>query len=360
MTVTAAPPLSSPSKRLRAWIRVALRRMEALIERARGRARRRRRRYAACALLAALGGGGAYLATNQFGRSEARSSARGARAPAVLRAGAAPFSVRNGPITTVYDRSIYTLDYRDLSRELYSCAGKRCWELASAAWSPDGGKLALGVESIRYDVNALRVFDPVTKIDQILVRDYANDVSWSADGGRLAYVSDGTIKIVDVRPHGPVTVLSTGTGGHDSSPTWSPDGTRIAFSTKLDEVSSVSVIRLDGSDRMTLARHASSPAWSPQGSKIAYRTSCGIRLITPAGRDVTPSTPLSASARRACAGLGKPGVPLWSPDGRWLAIGTRYGIYKMTADGSRLIHWFTVPVWSARGRLARPGWQPVG
>jgi TolB protein len=64
--------------------------------------------------------------------------------------------------------------------------------------------------------------------------------------------------------------------GEDESPTWSPDGGRIAFSTGPvvpSVVSEVAVMNRDGSSRMTLTDHNGfdyQPVWSPDGTKIVF------------------------------------------------------------------------------------------
>ena len=106
---------------------------------------------------------------------------------------------------------------------------------------------------------------------------------------------------------------------------------------------SVYIIRPDGSDKRLLEEHAIAPAWSPRGSPIAVRIGCGIKLITPAGRDVTPPSPFT------CNAIGVRGTPSWSPDGKKIAIGgtgaklLRWrsalprGTFVMNADGTELI-----------------------
>jgi Tol biopolymer transport system component len=94
-----------------------------------------------------------------------------------------------------------------------------------------------------------------------------------------------------------------------------------------------------------LVRGGTAPAWSPDGKTIAYRGRCGVRLMTPTGRDVTPRSSGSC-------GILPAGRPTWSPDGRQLAITTDAAIYVVNKDGtgSRLL--------SVRKTVAHYGMQP--
>ena len=66
------------------------------------------------------------------------------------------------------------------------------------------------------------------------------------------------------------------------TPVWSPDGRRIAFTSRPDDNSEIYVVNADGSGQRRLTRNAAGdfgPTWSPDGRKIAFeRLSVGHPL----------------------------------------------------------------------------------
>ena len=61
----------------------------------------------------------------------------------------------------------------------------------------------------------------------------------------------------------------------DSWPAWSPDGTKIAFTSQRDGNGEIYAMNADGTGQIRLTNNATEdaqPAWSPDGSKIAFTT----------------------------------------------------------------------------------------
>ena len=214
-----------------------------------------------------------------------------------------------------------------------------CGELTSFDWSPDGRHLAFTLDEIGANSPyvGLHIVDPRTGHDFHVtplagrrlgcelpgVRwDSVKGVAWSPDSRTLAFTCSTGLH----------TIRSDGTHTHrlptgslnGSWATWSPDGKRIAFqAVNATTCCSIYVMGLDGSDRVRIARGGSEPDWSPDGKTIAYRAVDGIRFVTPAGVDVTPTG----------ASLKPRGTPAWSPDGSMLAVATRRGVFLIPATG---------------------------
>ena len=63
------------------------------------------------------------------------------------------------------------------------------------------------------------------------------------------------------------------TAGHDWEPSWSPDGSRIAYVSFQDNFEEIYVMNADGSGQTRLTNNTSiesSPFWSPDGARIAF------------------------------------------------------------------------------------------
>jgi Tol biopolymer transport system component len=122
-------------------------------------------------------------------------------------------------------------------------------------------------------------------------------------------------------------------------PTWSPDGSRIAYRVNpyRSDRGDIWVMNADGSGKRNLTRSPLvrdwSPAWSPDGSLIAYHSSGELWVMRPDGsgkRSVTQGVePLAASLFHE--------YPTWSPDGGRLAFNSytdNFEIYAVGVDGS--------------------------
>lgn len=121
--------------------------------------------------------------------------------------------------------------------------------------------------------------------------------SFSPDGSKIVFTSDkgGDNEIYVVNRDGSVLVQLTNNKSTDGDPVWSPDGLKIAFTSDRTGNSQIYVMAADGAGQTQLTRGTrkyNSPAWSPDGLKIAFGafdsfTSGGLYVMRSDGSDLT-------------------------------------------------------------------------
>jgi Tol biopolymer transport system component len=269
------------------------------------------------------------------------------------------WSVRQGIIVNA---AYIDMVCADGSGEVYQSIAPELEDASRVVVSPDGTKLAFVSLSAQDAQNHIFVMniDGSGLIRLSSAFSYENDPAWSSDGQHLAFRAyvpgspDYGIYVTDV------VCLETGVdcastaallehGG--ASPTWSPDGKKIAF--EFNDVQNdndfnyeIYVIDVDGLNRVNLTRNEAndySPAWSRDGKSIAFyslRTPPGIYLMNADGSNATDLTDGYK--------------PAWSPDSRHIAFisdrdskGERIpvfessvpanALYLITRDGTKII-----------------------
>lgn len=168
--------------------------------------------------------------------------------------------------------------------------------------------------------------------------------SWSPDGRRLAFEKAAAQAVWIMNADGSEQRLLRGAKG--GSPAWSPDGRRIAF----DGVG-IWMVDANGGGRNRLSRAGFSPAWRPDGRTIAF--------VDQVEADDLESTEIfvmdadGRNQRRLTRNRVTDGSPRWSPSGRLIAFNRGDDIYVMKPDGRgarRLMRNGYDPTWSPDGR----------
>ncbi len=151
------------------------------------------------------------------------------------------------------------------------------------------------------------------KIVFISDRNYKGLSVWSMnpDGSSPTRLTDDTSRGKKLPDFSPV---------YDSSPAWSPDGTKIAFISNRDYHFSLYVMNADGSNsRLVLDKliDVGEPAWSPDGGKIAFSAgSRGSIGFSKPSVDIYVVNVDDGEFTQLTRDAGMNGNPNWSPDGK--------------------------------------------
>lgn len=182
---------------------------------------------------------------------------------------------------------------------------------------------------------------------------------------KIAFVSnaDGDQDIYlrwldDERPS--INLMPPNDGAQDWSPAWSPDGTRIAYTSDRTGTPRIYIINQNGTGDQTLLTDSPdateiSPAWSPDGTRLVFVSDRGgvgrdLYIVEADGNNLTRLTTFQTIL----------GDPAWSPDGAWIAFwrieqNGEIHIYKVNVDNGTIVRLSTVgphngmPVWSPDG-----------
>lgn len=166
--------------------------------------------------------------------------------------------------------------------------------------------------------------------------------------GRIAFAQpngpfptvNGPSDIWVMRPDRSGLQQLTSDSGSNRQPVWSPDGTRIAFTSDREDRRAIWVMNADGSNQVRVspagANMASEPSWSPDGSTIAFYSGHpapggeaeGVYLIDVDGSNLRPLLLVGEHDMAWAA------APLWSPDGSTMLIRGEADLFLIDLDGT--------------------------
>jgi Tol biopolymer transport system component len=211
------------------------------------------------------------------------------------------------------------------------------------AWDPDGKALVVSLARPSETRSLWRVpvdGSPIRRLAEAGLNPLFPALA--AKGGRLAFVvrvADTNIWRVRLNPNGTAAepLQITRSVSLDTSPQFSPDGTRIAWRSGRSGFDEIWIADADGRNPRALTSFkgstTGSPRWSPDGARIAfeYRSRSNPDIyVVPAAGDIAPK-PLTREA-------GANAVPSWSHDGRTLYFASNrsgsWQVWRMSADGS--------------------------
>jgi TolB protein len=162
--------------------------------------------------------------------------------------------------------------------------------------------------------------------------------SYSPDGTRIAFISnrDGNMEVYTVNRDGSGVRRLTNHPAAEASPTWSPSGAQIAFVSDRTGQPQIYVMNADGSgvQRLPLPdSYADKPTWSPAPyNEIAYSAQVA------GGFDIHIYTFATGATRSITSGEGTNESPSYSANGKHIAFSSsragRYQIFTIGRDGN--------------------------
>lgn len=196
----------------------------------------------------------------------------------------------------------------------------------SPAWNPNGRSIVFsdfgdaGTQIAQLDLQTGR-----TTLLKATPRGLNITPVFTPDGSSIVYASGGEqpadLVIAPASNNGRARKMGAGSLTEQSSPTFRPDGQRVAFISPSPKTPQIYTMNVDGSDIQQLTpsvagvrSYRTGPDWSPDGTKIAYEQQNGdfqVWMINVGDKKM-----------RKLTSVGENEDPSWAPDSRHIVLST--------------------------------------
>lgn len=239
------------------------------------------------------------------------------------------------------------------------------------AWSPDGSRLLYARHEPDHLHIRLYLVDPGNSDDSPRrltdrqIPEYSG--VFSPDGRDVLFVvvrqngTQGNLDIARIAADGSGEVATIAGDvdnrlWHQDWPSWSPDGSRFAFSSTHEGNQEIYTAKSDGTDLVRLSRHPgidAHPCWTPDGARVVFATDRW------GGLEIASVSAEGGDTIRLTTSPGLDDYPAVSPDGTRVAYTThrdgQFEVYLMDLDGSNPVNLTDHPA-----RDTQPTWTPDG
>ena len=217
------------------------------------------------------------------------------------------------------DFDVYTTDTS--GTELNQLTDTELTSEIQPSWSPDGNHIAYVERSIGAPESRIAVLD-LLDLSVSYLPQYDELVwlpAWSPEGDKIAYIASdskggslGWLYIVDLESNQFQSISNKPIVKEYGVPVeWSPDGSRIAFTSIVDDLDTIAIFNIDNGELVNLKSDTSrnhDPAWASDGEQLAF--SC--RLESGDWR-ICSSEPDTGSVVRELIIDRDGGMPIWYP-----------------------------------------------
>ena len=200
----------------------------------------------------------------------------------------------------------------------------------AGALSPDGTEVVYSSEQ------GLVLINVVGSGQTQLTTEYDFVPSWSPDGSQIAFARagfDNAMSIFVMNADGSGVQRLTPPGNNDyGPPSWSPDGSQILFQRASANGARTDVweMNADGSNARMLVPDADTPRWSPDGTRIAFIRGYEVWVMNADAAGTSPARITDLGSRADAGGI------VWSPDSTEIAFSHDEAVWVVAADGTGL------------------------